>query len=91
MPTDYGDNVRDYWSLVNDVTLWDVTCQRQIQITGPDAYKLIEFLTPRDMSGCGVGQGHYILLTDEDGGIVKELDLTIHVGVVHRARGTPAM
>lgn len=72
MPTSYGDNVRDYWSLVNDVTLWDVTCQRQIQITGPDAYKLIEFLTPRDMSGCEVGQGQYILLTDEDGGIVND-------------------
>ena len=63
MPTSYGDNVRDYWSLVNDVTLWDVTCQRQIQITGPDAYKLVDFLTPRDMSGCGVWQGQYIVIT----------------------------
>lgn len=72
MATSYGDNVRDYWSLVQDVTLWDVTCQRQIQITGPDAYKLIEFLTPRDMSGCEVGMGQYILLTDEDGGIVND-------------------
>ena len=71
MPTSYGDNVRDYWSLVNDVTLWDVTCQKQIQITGPDAYKLIEFLTPRDMSGCEVGMCQYILLTDENGGIVN--------------------
>ena len=72
MPTSYGDNVRDYWSLVNDVTLWDVTCQRQVQISGPDAYKLIEFLTPRDMSGCAVGQCQYILLTDQDGGIVND-------------------
>lgn len=72
MATSYGDNVRDYWSLVQDVTLWDVTCQRQIQVTGPDAYKLIEFLTPRDMSGCEVGMGQYILLTDEDGGIVND-------------------
>ena len=72
MATSYGDNVRDYWSLVTDVTLWDVTCQRQIQITGPDAYKLIEFLTPRDMSGCEVGMGQYILLTDYNGGIVND-------------------
>ena len=34
MPTSYGDNVQEYWSLVNDVTLWDVTCQKQVQITG---------------------------------------------------------
>lgn len=72
MPTSYGDNIRDYWSLVNDVTLWDVTCQKQIQITGPDAYKLVEFLTPRDMSGCEVGMCQYILLTDENGGIVND-------------------
>jgi len=72
MPTSYGDNIRDYWSLVNDVTLWDVTCQKQIQVTGPNAYQLIEFLTPRDMSACEVGMCQYILLTDENGGIVND-------------------
>jgi glycine cleavage system aminomethyltransferase T len=72
LPTSYGDNVRDYWSLVNDVTLWDVTCQKQIQVTGPDAPKLIEMLSPRDMSGCEVGMCQYILLTDENGGIVND-------------------
>jgi glycine cleavage system aminomethyltransferase T len=72
MATSYGDNVRDYWSLVNDVTLWDVTCQKQIQVTGPDAPKLIELLSPRDMSGCDVGMCQYILLTDENGGIVND-------------------
>ncbi len=72
LPASYGDDVRDYWSLVNDVTLWDVTCQRLVQVSGPDAYKLIEFLTPRDMSGCAVGQCQYILLTDEAGGIVND-------------------
>jgi aminomethyltransferase len=72
LATSYGDNVRDYWSLVNDVTLWDVTCQRLVQVSGPDARKLIEFLTPRDMSGCAAGQCQYILLTDNDGGIVND-------------------
>lgn len=68
----YGDNVRDYWSLVNDVTLWDVTCQRQVQISGPDAFKFIQFLTPRDMSRCEVGQCQYMVLTNQDGGIVND-------------------
>jgi len=72
MPTSYGDNVRDYWSLVNDVTLWDVTCQRQIQISGPDAFNFIQFLTPRDMSKCEVGQCQYMVLTDEAGGIIND-------------------
>jgi len=72
MPSSYGDDVRDYWSLVRDVTLWDVTCQRQVQVSGPDAAKLIEFLTPRDMSGCKPGQCQYILLTDASGGIIND-------------------
>jgi aminomethyltransferase len=72
LPASYGDNIADYWSLVNDVTLWDVACQRQVQISGPDAFEFIQFLTPRDMSKCEVGQCQYMALTNEDGGIVND-------------------
>ena len=72
MPTAYGSDEQDYWSLVNDVTLWDVTCQRQIEISGPDAFDFIQFLTPRDMSKCEVGQCQYLALTDAAGGIVND-------------------
>ena len=72
LPASYGDNVRDYWSLVNDVTLWDVGVQRQVEITGPDAFDFVQFLTPRDMSRCEVGQCQYMVLTNQDGGIVND-------------------
>lgn len=72
MVTSYGDPVAEYWSLVNDVTLWDVTCQRQVEISGRDAFKLIQYLTPRDMSNCEVGQCQYMPLTNADGGIVND-------------------
>jgi aminomethyltransferase len=72
MPTMYTDPVEEYWSLVNDVTLWDVSCQRQVEITGPDAFELIQFLTPRDMSKCQVGQCQYMVLTDTAGGIIND-------------------
>ncbi len=72
MPTVYSSPVEEYWSLVNDVTLWDVTCQRQIEITGPDAFRFVQFLTPRDMSNCQVGQCKYMVLTNQDGGIVND-------------------
>ncbi len=72
MPTSYSSPVDEYWSLVNDVTLWDVTCQRQIEITGPDAFPFIQILTPRDMSQCAVGQCQYMLLTNQDGGIIND-------------------
>jgi glycine cleavage system aminomethyltransferase T len=72
MPTSYTDPVTEYWSLVNDVTLWDVSCQRQVEISGPDAFDFIQYLTPRDMSKCEVGQAQYLLLTDEEGGIIND-------------------
>lgn len=72
MPTCYTDPVTEYWHLVNDVTLWDVSCQRQVEISGPDAYRFIQYLTPREMSHCKVGQCCYLVLTDEQGGIIND-------------------
>ena len=72
MPTYYKTFVEDYWSLVNDVTLWDVAGERQVEITGSDAEKFIEYITPRDISKCKIGQWMYILLTEKDGGIVND-------------------
>lgn len=72
LPTFYGDNIADYWSLVNDVTLWDVACQRQVEISGADAFEFIQYLTPRDMSKCEIGQCQYMVLTNQDGGIVND-------------------
>ena len=62
----------EYWSLVRDVTLWDVSVERQVEITGPDAFAFTNMLTPRDLARCAVGQGKYVVLTDESGGIVND-------------------
>ena len=72
MPTYYSSFVDDYWSLVNDVTLWDVAGERQVEIKGKDAEKFVEFITPRDISKCKVGQCMYIILTEKNGGIVND-------------------
>ena len=72
MPTYYKSFIDDYWSLVNDVTLWDVAGERQVEIIGDDAEKFVEFITPRNISKCKVGQCMYILLTEKDGGIVND-------------------
>ena len=72
MPTSYTNPVTEYWSLVNDVTVWDVACERQIEISGRDALEFIQGLTPRDMSKCQVGQCQYLIITDEEGGIIND-------------------
>jgi len=72
MPLYYEDPVSDYWRLVNDVTLWDVAAERQVEISGPDATRFVQYLSPRNLSTLQVGQARYVLLTNAEGGIVND-------------------
>jgi aminomethyltransferase len=72
LPAYYDDPVTEYWHLLNHVTLWDVGVERQVEITGPDAFDFTNMLTPRDLTKCAVGQGKYVLITDENGGIIND-------------------
>jgi glycine cleavage system aminomethyltransferase T len=71
-PRHYGDPVEEYWHLINGVTLWDVGVERQVEITGPDAFDFTNMLVPRDLTKCKVGQCKYVFITAEDGGIVND-------------------
>lgn len=71
-PRRYGDPIKEYWTLVNDVTLWDVGAERQVEITGPDAWEFSNMLTMRDLSDLKVDQGKYALITKADGGIISD-------------------
>lgn len=71
-PRHYGDPVEEYWHLLNGVTLWDVGVERQVEITGPDAFKLTNMLVPRDLNKCAVGQCKYVFITAPDGGIIND-------------------
>jgi aminomethyltransferase len=72
LPGYYGDPVEEYWSLLNGVTIWDVAVERIVEITGPDASAFTNMLTCRDLTRCAVGQGKYVLITAEDGGIIND-------------------
>src|SRR3954453_21022853 len=71
-PNTYGDPLEEYWSLINDVTLWDVSVERIVEITGPDATAFTNLLTCRDLTKCAVKQGKYMLVTAPNGGIVND-------------------
>ena len=72
IPRDFGDPVQNFWNLVNDAILCDVAVERQVEITGPDAGKFTQYLCCRDLSSCEVGQCKYVLITDQDGGIIND-------------------
>ncbi len=73
LPKAYARSVEeDYWHLREYVQIWDVACQRQVQIQGPDAAKLVQWMTPRDISGANIGDCLYVPITDETGGLIND-------------------
>ena len=60
LPTGFGDPKAEYDRLLNGVSLWDVGAERQIEIVGPDAARLAQAISPRDLSKQQVGQGKYV-------------------------------
>ena len=66
----------EFETLLNDVTLWDVSVERCLEISGPDGFTFAQLLTPRDLSKCAVGQAKYVLICDSDGGIINDPVLT---------------
>jgi glycine cleavage system aminomethyltransferase T len=71
-PRHYGDPVAEYWHLINEVTMWDVGVERQIEITGRDAFRFTNMLVPRDLNKCRVSQCKYVFVTAPDGGIIND-------------------
>ncbi|TLW94491.1 glycine cleavage system protein T [Saccharomonospora piscinae] len=71
-PRHYGDPVGEYWALLEGVTVWDVGVERQLEISGPDAFDFANLLVPRDLTKCDVGQCKYVFVTAPDGGIIND-------------------
>ena len=72
MPTSYGHPEQEYWRLIDGVSQWDVACERQVQLQGPDAGRLAQILAPRNLSKCSVGQGKYVPLCNHAGVLIND-------------------
>ena len=72
MPVSFGDPVAEYERLTQGVALWDVGCERQVEITGPDAAKLVQVLCVRDLSQIKIGQGKYVAMCDHNGVLIND-------------------
>ena len=78
LPGYYIDPDEEYRMLLDGVVVWDVGAERTIEVSGPDADRLIDMMTCRDLTKCAVGQGKYMLVTAADGGIVND-PVLLHV------------
>lgn len=72
LPTVFRSPVEDYRHLKEAVQVWDVSCERQVELRGPDAGRLMQMLTPRDLRGMLPGQCYYVPIVDETGGMLND-------------------
>ncbi|WP_224824646.1 dimethylsulfoniopropionate demethylase [Cognatishimia sp. MH4019] len=72
LPTVFESVEADYRHLKTAVQVWDVSVERQIEVKGPDAGRLMQMLTPRDLRGMLAGQCYYVPIVDETGGMLND-------------------
>ena len=73
LPAGFSETLEEsYYHLKKHVQIWDVAAERQIQISGKDSSKLIQLMTPRDMSNTKQGKCYYCPIIDDKGGIIND-------------------
>jgi len=72
LPTVIDSVEVDYRHLKDHVQVWDVSCERLVEIYGSDASRFIQFLTPRDLSGIPIGKCWYTPMVDDMGGMLND-------------------
>lgn len=72
LPTVFESVEADYRHLKSHVQVWDVSCERQIELNGPDAGRLMRRLTPRNLEKMQDDQCYYVPVVDENGGMLND-------------------
>ncbi len=72
IPMSYGDPDAEYRRLTDAVSMWDVAAQRHIQVSGPDADRIVQYVTAIDASGIGEGAAAYAPMVDHEGVLIND-------------------
>ena len=72
LPASFGSLEKEYFHLKEHVQVWDVAAERQVQIIGKDAKKLVQLMTCRNLSKAKVGRCYYAPIIDEQGGMLND-------------------
>lgn len=76
MPVQYSGVVDEHLAVRNAVGLFDVSHMGEIEIHGPEAARLVDFVTTNAVSKLQIGQAQYSGLLYEHGGFVD--DILVH-------------
>ena len=72
LPTYFESVEDDYHHLKREVQIWDVSCERQVEIDGKDSFKLLKLITPRNLEKLSVNKCLYVPLVNSKGFMVND-------------------
>ena len=72
LPAAFGSLEESCDHLKKNVQVWDVSAERQVEISGHDSAKLIQLMTCRDLSKSKIGRCYYCPIIDENGNLVND-------------------
>jgi dimethylsulfoniopropionate demethylase len=72
LPSIFKSLEEDCEHLKSEVQIWDVSVQRQVEIRGRDATKLLERLTPRNIGAMDLSKCLYIPMVNQNGGMIND-------------------
>ena len=73
----FGTLEEDYAHLKSAVQVWDVGGERIVEVSGPDAMRLIQMTTPRDLKRLGPDRCAYVPMVDAQGRLLNDPVLTV--------------
>src|ERR671926_955483 len=76
MPVQYSGIIDEHNTVRNAVGVFDVSHMGEIEIRGPEAARLTDFVTTNNVQKLKTGQAHYSGLLYEHGGFVD--DILVH-------------
>ncbi len=72
LPAAFGTLEDSYHHLKEYVQVWDVSAERQVEISGKDSAKLVQLMTCRDLSKSKDGRCYYCPIIDDNGGLIND-------------------
>ena len=72
LPAAFGSLEDSYHHLKKNVQIWDVSGERQVEVSGKDSAKLVQLMTCRDLSKSKNGRCYYCPIIDDDARIIND-------------------
>jgi aminomethyltransferase len=73
MPVQYSGIIKEHRAVRDQAGLFDLGHMGQVDVSGPDALRFLQYVTTNDVAALKPGEAHYSLLPNDQGGVVDDI------------------